>query len=114
MNYLNEPLFHIGIPVIMTVIINGIIYSTNVRMYTSPSTEKSIVQLPPGYVIGSIWIVLLGLLGYVHYLLYKINNKISFECFFLEVFILFCLSYPFITQFQEKLTPPLKVTFRLF
>jgi len=104
MNYLNQPLFHISIPIIMTIIINGIIYSTNVRMYTSPSIKKSIIQLPPGYIIGIVWIILLGLLGYIHYLLYKINNKISFECYFLEVFILFCLSYPFITQFQEKLS----------
>jgi len=104
MNYLNQPLFHISIPILLTIITNGIIYSTNVRMYTSPSIKKSMIQLPPGYVIGIVWIILLGLLGYTHYLLYKINNKISFECYFLEVFILFCLSYPFVTQFQEKLS----------
>jgi len=104
MNYLNQPLFHISIPIILTIIMNGFIYSTKIQMNSSAWIKKSVIPLPPGYIIGIIWIFLLGLLGYVHYLLYKIKNKLSFECYFLELFILFCLSYSIITRFKENIS----------
>ena len=103
-NYLNQPLFHISIPIILAIIMNGIIYSTNIRMTPSSWIKKSVIPLPPGYAIGALWIFLLGLLGYVHYLLYKINNKLSFACYFLELFILFCLSYSIVTLFKENIS----------
>jgi tryptophan-rich sensory protein len=101
MELLNQPLFHISVPILLSIILNGLIFIFKIRMYESESVKKSVIKLPPGYVIGTIWVILLGTLGYAHYLLYKLKDKLNFECYFLEIFILFCLSYPFVTQFKE-------------
>ena len=77
----NILLYSILIPVITAIIMNGIIYMFGINK----QDNKSIINplLPPGYIIGSIWIIIFGLLGYVHYLLYKLKNGISFTSLFL-------------------------------
>jgi tryptophan-rich sensory protein len=90
-------LYNIFIPILLAIIVNGIIYTFGIR-----GMEKSNPFIPPGYIVGSIWVVILGLLGYVHYLLYSIDNKITFASLFTIFVILFCISYPFITGLKEK------------
>jgi len=96
----NILLYSVLIPVITAIIMNGIIYTFGINK----QYNKSIINplLPPGYVIGTIWIIILGLLGYVHYLLYKLKNGISFTSIFLIFVILFCISYPLITGLKQK------------
>jgi len=95
----NILLYSILIPVITAIMMNGIIYTFGII-----KKNKSIRNplIPPGYVIGTIWIIIFGLLGYVHYLLYKLKNGISFTSIFLIFVFLFCISYPLITGFKEK------------
>jgi tryptophan-rich sensory protein len=96
----NILLYSILIPVITAIIMNGIIYMFGINK----QDNKSIINplIPPGYVIGTIWIIIFGLLGYVHYLLYKLKNRISFTSLFLIFVILFCISYPLITGLKQK------------
>jgi tryptophan-rich sensory protein len=82
-------LWHIFIPIILACIINFYIYSQG---WNKNNDEKS-KSLPPGYVIGIVWIIILGLLGYIHFLLYP-----SIESWFIVLTILYCLSYPFLTS----------------
>ena len=93
-------LYSILIPIIAAIMMNGIIYTFGLNK----QYDKSIINpyIPPGYVIGTIWVVILGLLGYSHYLLYKLNNRISFTSLFLIFVILFCISYPLITWLKQK------------
>jgi tryptophan-rich sensory protein len=93
-------LYSILIPIIAAVMMNGIIYTFGLNK----QYDKNIINpyIPPGYVIGTIWVVILGLLGYSHYLLYKLNNRISFTSLFLIFVILFCISYPLITWLKQK------------
>jgi tryptophan-rich sensory protein len=68
-NILDYPAFHIAIPVIISIVINGIIYSQG----WSKNKQKNIKNplIPPGYFIGPIWIFIFALLGYAHYLYNK-------------------------------------------
>lgn len=89
-------LYHILIPVILALIMNGIIYIF--KLYKKNNNK----YLPPGYIIGIVWIFILALLGYSHYLLYSINN-ISIGSIAIAILITFCILYPLITGLIEKI-----------
>ena len=99
-------LYHILIPIILAIMMNGIIYMFKLnKQDASTSTKLSVYNklLPSGYIIGTIWIIIFGLLGYVHYLIYTQNeNKITFTSLFIGFVILFCLMYPLITGLKVK------------
>lgn len=97
------PLYHILVPVLAAIIMNGIIYTFGINKY-SEKTEKSKINpyIPPGYVIGTIWVIILGLLGYLHYLVYKKYEAITFTSLLIVFVILFCISYPVITGLKVK------------
>jgi len=81
-------LIHIFIPILLAIIVNIYLYQNDV--YKNNTRNK---YLPPGYVIGITWIIILGLLGYIHYLTY--NSPVSF---FVIIVITYCLIYPFLTK----------------
>jgi tryptophan-rich sensory protein len=94
-NLLDQSWFHILLPIIFASLINGLIYylgwnNSNLKMKSS--------ILPPGYMIGIIWIIIFGLLGYIHYLLYKLKNRFTIYSNSIIVLLLFCLAYPFLTS----------------
>ena len=51
--------------------------------------------IPPGYIVGIIWVLLFGLLGYV---IYRLHNYTSNASIAIYIFILFSVLYPFITK----------------
>jgi len=81
-------LIHIFIPILLAIIVNIYLYQNDV--YKNNTRNK---YLPPGYVIGITWIIILGFLGYIHYLTY--NSHVSF---FVIIVITYCLIYPFLTK----------------
>ncbi len=84
-------LLHILLPVIAAVIINIVIYTQ--RWNTDDKNVEAMQKyLPPGYVIAIVWVIILGLLGFTHYLIYP-----SFASFAIILAILYCLAYPFLT-----------------
>jgi tryptophan-rich sensory protein len=98
-------LYHILIPIILAIMMNGIIYMFGLNKYNKKSETLTLYNklLPPGYIIGAIWVIIFGLLGYVHYLIYsQNNNKITFTSLFILFVILFCLLYPLITGLRVK------------
>ena len=92
--------YHILIPVICAIIMNGIIYGLKLNKIYLKDSNK--LYIPPGYVIAIIWTIIFALLGYAHYLLYKINNNINFGSAAIVLLILFCLSYPVINAINVK------------
>jgi tryptophan-rich sensory protein len=91
-------LINIVLPILAALIINYIIYYKGwSERYKKDDKEKEIELLPPGYIIGLIWMILFGLLGYINYRLYKLKNKINFGNILVVFFILFSLAYPFLT-----------------
>jgi len=95
MNLLKSPLLHIAIPIVLAIIINALMYSFKPR-YSNQDYKKNKL-LPPGYLIGIIWIIILGLLGYSHYLLVSQNNKVTVSSVMIIILVIFCLMYPFMT-----------------
>lgn len=85
-------LFHIFLPIILAIIINFYIYTQGWN-----NNNNNTKGLPPGYVIGIVWIIILGLLGYIHFLHYP-----SIISWFIVLTILYCLSYPFLTSGLEE------------
>jgi tryptophan-rich sensory protein len=94
-NLLNNPLFHILSFIILVILLNTLIYYFG---WYSSSLKLKHKILPPGYVIGIAWIIIFGFLGYVHYLLYKLKGKFSIYSNIIVLFLIFCLSYPFLTN----------------
>jgi tryptophan-rich sensory protein len=95
---------NIFIPILLAIILNIIIFSYGWnKIYTKYKRNK---LLPPGGIVGIIWMILFGLLGYVNYSLITMKNKTQITYLtsgFLILFIIFCLSYPFLTNgLQEK------------
>lgn len=85
--------YHVLIPVFCAVAMNAYIYKNK-----RASENKN---LPPGYIIGVIWTIIFALLGYVHYRLYRLDNRINFGSMSIVLFICFSLFYPLVLN--EKL-----------
>lgn len=90
-----EYLKYIITPIILAILINIIIYSYGINKNSSPN-------LISGKIIGIIWIILFGLLGYLYYILVKEEKELS-KIFVIILFI-FCLSYPFLTRFRKDIS----------
>lgn len=86
---------HILVPVIAAVLVNGFIYAQGWNK--DNRTEEQNKYLPPGFVIAIVWILILGLLGYAHYLVYP-----SIASWVIVAAVLFCLAYPFLTAGLKK------------
>jgi tryptophan-rich sensory protein len=104
-------LMNIFIPILLALVMNGIIYTFGINKLSKEDEDKKKEiknnyyekLLPPGYVIGTIWVIIFGLLGYVHYLLLEKNEfKITMKSIFVIIVIIYCLSYPLITNLKVK------------
>lgn len=108
---------HMLVPMVLAAIVNGILYVLQkhrgkgiyhenrlVKEETLLVNQKQISvtlkcpadrMLPPGYVIGIVWIVLFGFLGLAHGLLTHRNQSLQSWAMALLIFV--CLLYPFYT-----------------
>lgn len=86
---------HLIIPIIIALVLNFIISSKK----WDEGKKNSL--LPPGPYVGIIWMIILVSLGNAHYLLYQKSN-ITFASIYLIIVILYCVSYPIITQLNKK------------
>jgi tryptophan-rich sensory protein len=77
----------------LAIMINVIIYNKQIA-----KIQKS-KYLPPGYIVGTIWTLLFGLLGYI---LYRLQNYTSVASISIYIFILFSVLYPFITKLSPS------------
>ena len=90
--------YHMLIPVLCAMAMNGFYYRNNTE---TPTSDIELLYLPPGYIIGIIWTILFALLGYVHFLLYRLNNKSNYASVSVVFFILFSLAYPVVQSIDE-------------
>lgn len=89
-------LLHVLLPVFLSLFVNGIIYA-NKWNDQKGITDKN-TFLPPGWVIGSVWVLIFACLGYAHYLLYKKNKTIGVGSISLVIFFIYAIGYPFLTS----------------
>jgi tryptophan-rich sensory protein len=88
MNSLDYPYVHILIPLLLVFLVNK-----NMRIKHYISNNSS---LPPGYIIGIVWFLLFGLLGYANFILYKQKKWLAYSAIWL--LLLFYISYPYLTN----------------
>lgn len=83
-------------PILLTIICNIIIFSFKINNnYTSLQNKFS----KYGYIVGIVWTIIFGLIGYTYYLLYK-ESKSYFTSgtIAIIIYLIFAISYPFITS----------------
>jgi tryptophan-rich sensory protein len=92
-----SPAFHVLAVVLVTLAINGLIFALG---WVGPSVDaaRHNALLPPGWVVGGVWLVLLVLLAVAFWLLASEGRP---EVRRLSPWVLaligFCLAYPFYT-----------------
>lgn len=88
---------NIFVPIFLTIVMNIYIFSNKINQSTIQNN-----LLPPGYLVGTIWIILFGIFGYLHWSLYNINNKETNASKFIILLTLFCILYPLFTQLKPE------------
>lgn len=82
-------------PIVAGALLNGLIFA---RMSQSRQSSQSRL-LPPGWVVGGVWMVLLGLLGYTGY---RVRQS-PVASWGVWTMVCYCLAYPFLTAgFRAK------------
>lgn len=88
----NSPYFHIFLPIILATIMNYVIFTNHWNTKLGTSND----YLPSGPIIGLIWTIIFGLLGYAHFILY--SNKKWLASNSIVLLLLFCICYPLFTS----------------
>ena len=91
----NNKELHLLVPIVIALVLNFFI---SIKKWDD---KKKGSLLPSGLYIGIIWMAILLSLGHAHYLLYEKNN-VTFASLFLIGVIIYCISYPIITQLDRK------------
>jgi len=91
----NNKELHLLVPIVIALILNFII---SIKKWDDKRKDS---LLPSGPYIGIIWMAILVSLGHAHYLLYEKSN-VTFASLFLIVVIIYCISYPIVTQLDRK------------
>lgn len=85
--------YHIALPIILALAVNVWLFKTKQAHITNVNP-----WIPSGYVIATIWTIILGLLGYTHYLVYSANkSSVSLSSLAIVFYVLWSISYPFLT-----------------
>lgn len=85
------------VPIIFAILVNMAIY--RFRLNKNVTEQKSKYSFKYGGVIGIIWMIIFGFIGYAYYLLYKQSNKyFTTATISIILFFIFSLSYPIVTN----------------
>lgn len=95
---MESPVYSVGIPVAAGGLVNYVIYGNG---SLNDSMKENNPMLPPGYIIGIVWMALLAGLGYAHYLLYSIDMQPNMASISIVVLIVYCLMYPVIRYYKS-------------
>lgn len=92
---MNRSVIHTLVPIVIASLLNAFIYLNgwNDSSRKQQDTSKEIKLLPPGYAIAIIWVIILGLLGYTHSIVYP-----SLASWMIVCAVIYCLAYPFLTN----------------
>jgi tryptophan-rich sensory protein len=85
-------------PSIVALVVNMIIFATGLN--NRPPRPGSI--LPPGWLVGLIWILVFLCFGYVHTYLSMTYSFFSPPAFSIFCLMLYCIVYPFVTGLDPE------------
>lgn len=98
-------------PILLAIFCNIILYALgwSNKKNVKPATENNKFS-KYGYIIGIIWTIIFGFIGYTYYLLYKESNKyFTPATIAIILYLIFSLSYPFTTSRFTQFTDILNV-----
>lgn len=84
------------------ILVNIFIYVFGYVKTTMYAKIKSNKWFPPGIIVGLIWIIIFGFLGYSHYLVWKEVGGVSVASVAIIVFAVYALFYPIIAFGRER------------
>lgn len=87
-------ILNISIAVALCLVINAVIFGSG---WDASDTDAQIWFAPPGYVVGTVWVILFGLIGAARYLLNASGEAAKGTKNWLVILLLFCLAYPIYT-----------------
>lgn len=91
---MKRSIVHTLVPIVIASLLNAYIYLVGWNDSSrKQDNSKEIKLLPPGYAIAIIWVIILGLLGYTHSIVYP-----SFASWIIVLAIIYCIAYPFLTN----------------
>ena len=97
---MNSVYLHVAAPVAAAALMNGFLFSQRLSIAKKANPNP---YIPPGPIVGGIWFILLGILGYIHFCLYqKGGYKFTTGCITIICFVLYCLAYPVITSLSPN------------
>jgi translocator protein len=85
---------NITMAVALCLAINAVIFGSG---WDASDTDAQIWFAPPGYVVGTVWVILFGLIGAARYLLNASGEAAKGAKNWLVILLLFCLAYPIYT-----------------
>jgi translocator protein len=85
---------NITMAVALCLAINAVIFGSG---WDASDTDAQIWFAPPGYVVGTVWVILFGLIGAARYLLNASGETARSTKNWLVILLLFCLAYPIYT-----------------
>lgn len=85
---------NVAIAVFLCLVINSIIFGFG---WDGGDDTINIWFAPPGYVVGTVWVILFGLIGASRYALNRAGKPASRTKTLLGALLLFCLAYPIYT-----------------
>lgn len=88
-------LLNVSIAVGLCFIINAVIFGSG--WDKSDPVDDSIWFAPPGYFVGTVWVILFALIGAARYLLNASGEAANGTKNLLVILLLFCLAYPIYT-----------------
>ncbi len=96
-----KTLVYVLSPVVAALVINGVVYVKRWGGSRDDDEASSCNDLlPPGWAVGAIWVLLLGLLGYSASLLSSAQRSSAKAPALVAIAALavYCLAYPFVTR----------------
>ncbi|MEY2865772.1 MAG: tryptophan-rich sensory protein [Candidatus Methylopumilus sp.] len=81
----------------ITTMINGIIFTFNINQSVSQPIKPEYPLLPPSWMIGLIWTILIGFMAYTHWLLIK-KTRDRILLSLVPILFLNCVLYPLYSQ----------------
>jgi tryptophan-rich sensory protein len=89
--------------VVAALVTNGLIYFFGYYKNKNPFYYRS-PMLPPGFIIGIIWLIIFGFFGYAHYLVYKKTETFTVANIAIIVVAVFCLFYLLAVYYRPEYT----------
>ncbi len=77
----------------ITTLINGILFTFNINQSFTNPVKAEYPLLPPSWMIGLIWTVLIGFMTYTYWLLVK-KTRDQAILFLIPILFLNCVAYP--------------------